>query len=146
MPVTTSIDVGTSIIPVPLKDAAIAYSVRYTPDRKKAMIDICQYCQDDVNEGRTPAEAFADLVRSMPGVWNSTYSSLESLLDLEAVESSKRYYGFALIYDEAKFSWTVEKDDVLDFLMNMHNGRDPVMPAAMFDEAFRPKKSGTKNP
>lgn len=144
MPVTTSIDVGTSIIPVPLKDAAIAYSVRYTPDRKKAMIDICQYCQDDINEGRSPAEAFAELVRTMPGVWNSTYSSLESLMDLEPVPSDKRYYSFSLVYDEARFSWTVEKDVVLEFLMSMHTGRDPVMPDAMFDEAFKPKKQATK--
>lgn len=131
MPVTVSIDIGTSIISLPLDDQALAYTVSYAPDFSKASIDIRNYTEEDLAASLSPAQVFQRLVREMPGVWTDTYSNLDSLQNMTGLPIKRKFLHIDLAYDEDRYAWKVVEDEAMNYIMGLWSGRLPDIPDVM---------------
>jgi len=112
MAVTITVDIGTSIIPVPLPDAAIAYAVSYNKDRNTAYIDIRMYTKADAKAKQTPFMAFDTLVTSEPNTWEPTYSNLRSILrfrDDAVAPDEDKLLRLVLKFDYSSYSWAIDR-------------------------------------
>lgn len=137
MPVTVSIDIGTAVIPLPFTDQALAYAVSYSADQLTASVDIRQYTVSDAAKGLDPEDIYAELVRTQPGTWLSTYSSFLGL-NLET-KAKREFYRVNLRYDETRYCWTLVKREEFEFLMSLASGRDYEMPDSLFEAPVKTK-------
>lgn len=133
MSVTITVDIGTSVVPIALPDAAIAYAIQYSASNK-ATVYVRFYTEADATKA-TPEAVFYRLAKDMPDVWNPTYSSLSSLLCLKPVAKKYEYMSIVMVYNPLDYTWTIEKDTVKDWIMNMQLGRL----ADFAEEAIIPK-------
>jgi len=134
MPIPTAIDIGTAIITLALPTSAIAYSVTY-PNTKKAVVSWRNYTENDAGQGIRPAQVFDKLVSDNPGVWNTTYSNLECLLNLDTVSQKMEFREVVLEYDDKRFCWNIANRSDLDAILRIMAGYDDAPDQALFAPA-----------
>jgi len=122
--VCVSVDIGHVSIPVPLPDAAIAYSVTYFQgDRTKADLTVRYFTVADAQAQKSPMDVFDELVTSEPGMWNTTYADISELTVTDPVSVEDELHTYRFIYDPLRYDWRVQGTQASNWMQSFAFGR-----------------------